>query len=91
MIVLSLNTRGFRSPSTRIPLVILVELHKHDVIFLEEILGEGKKVIGTLEKNMDEWKFLYVEATGNLGGLIIWWKKSIPILNPSFQVSRLNS
>jgi len=91
MIVLSLNTRGFRNPSTRIPLVRLVELHKLDVIFLEEIMGEGKKVIGTLEKIMKEWNFLYVESIGNLGGLIIWWKKSIPILNPSFQVSGLNS
>jgi hypothetical protein len=69
-----------------------VEVHKSDVILVQETMGEGDKVIGDLGKLLKHWDLKALDAVGNSRGLLTSWKKSIPLIFMFLiQVSRQNS
>jgi hypothetical protein len=74
-----LNKRGLNIPSKRLVQEILVKVHKHDVIMVQETMGEGKKVVESLCKLFKEWDFLALDSLGNLGRILTGWKKKIPL------------
>eukprot|EP01018_Ginkgo_biloba_P004985 Gb_28741 [translate_table: standard] len=40
----------------------LVDVHKPDVLFLQEMLGEGLSLVRDLKKNLKEWDFIALDA-----------------------------
>jgi len=69
MIVLSFNCRGFSSTSKKLELKIMFLNHCHDVIKLQETLGDGDDVKLALNKMLPGWKFMTVDAKGRSRGL----------------------
>jgi len=47
-----------------------VENQCRDIILLQELMGEGAKIVDDLVKMLKGWKFFVVDGRGQLGGLI---------------------
>ena len=43
-------------------------------MFLQESMGKGDIIIVGLESMLKGWSFVFVDAFGKLGGLLIRWK-----------------
>jgi hypothetical protein len=65
MISLSLNVRGLGSPSKRISSVRLVEIHRPDVLMIEETMGESHKLVKELGKFFKDYDFRSLYVVGN--------------------------
>jgi hypothetical protein len=68
IIIIYINRRGLSSPSKIISLARLVELHKTNVILVQEIMGEGKKVVKSLCKIFRVWDFFGFRCSRKLNG-----------------------
>jgi hypothetical protein len=63
-----------------------MELHRLDVLFLQETMGKGVSLISELMKSLRNWEFLVVDADGQSGGIITGWNHNITLTN-SFTIS----
>jgi exonuclease III len=75
MLFLSFNCRGLASPSKKLSLKRIVEIHKPDVLFFQELICEGGQIVGKLETLLGGWEFRFVDAQGRFGDLILGWHK----------------
>jgi hypothetical protein len=71
MIILFLNVRGLVIPSRRLALARLVKVNKHDVILLQESMGEGKQLMEYLGKLLKGWECLALYANGSSRDLLM--------------------
>ena len=69
MIILSYNCRGLASLLKKLALKELIKLHNPDVLFLQEILGQGEEVIDTLTRMFPGWVFHSLDAQGRSRGI----------------------
>eukprot|EP01018_Ginkgo_biloba_P002192 Gb_33330 [translate_table: standard] len=69
------SNRGLGSTSRKQTLGRLVDVHKPDVLFLQETLGEGLGLVRELKKFLKEWDFIALDAVGHSGGLILSWRR----------------
>jgi exonuclease III len=67
MIILSINIRGLGNPSKKNALGRQVDLHKLDIVLIQETMGEGKKLIRERSNLMKDWEFLAVDALERFG------------------------
>jgi len=56
-------------------LKILIEVLNPSIIFLQEIMIDGEKVINELSRILKGWDFFFIDALGRSRGNIIGWKK----------------
>lgn len=69
---------GLTSLSKRLALKRLVSFSLVDIIFLQETLGDGNKVVGVLESLFPCWSFVASNDRGHFGVLAIGFnQKSI--------------
>ena len=52
----------------------LVEDQLIDVLFLQEIMGDGKSLAGEMESLLFGWDFISLDAKGRSGGLLLGWR-----------------
>jgi hypothetical protein len=57
MILLTLNCRGLANSSKKLALKRLIEVHNPSIIFLQEIMTDGEKVINDLTRILKGWDF----------------------------------
>jgi hypothetical protein len=66
---------GLYNPSNIFSLCWLVDLHKLDMILLQETMGVRDKITWDLLKFMKDWDFLCINFVGSSKVLIIGWRK----------------
>ena len=74
MIVTTLNCRGLASLPKKLAVRRLVEDHNIDVLFLQEIMGNGLCLATEMESMLVGWIFISLDAKGKSGGLLIGWR-----------------
>ena len=74
MIVTTLNCRGLASLPKKLVVRRLVEDQFIDVLFLQEIMGDGFSLAGELELMLFGWVFISLDAKGKSGGLLLGWR-----------------
>ena len=77
MIVRTLNCRGLASLAKKLAIHRLVEDQNIDVLFLQEIMGNGICLATEMESMLVGWIFISLDAKGNSGGLLIGWRKRL--------------
>jgi hypothetical protein len=55
----------------------LVQLHKPDVLFLQETMSTGDKVESLLRPWLRDWSFFSSSVEGMSGGLLIAWNSRV--------------
>ena len=45
-----------------------------DVLFLQEIMGDGLSLAGEMESLLSGWVFISLDAKGKSGGLLLGWR-----------------
>ena len=68
MIVTTLNCRGLASLPKKLAVHRLVEDQFIDVLFLQEIMGDGLSLAGQMESLLSGWVFISLDAKGKSGG-----------------------
>jgi len=81
MTCLSFNVCGVRGASKLVALKLLFKSCNPDVIFLQETMCEGSKVIKTLSIWLKDWSFFYLDLDGHSGGLVTTWSPKLKILS----------
>jgi hypothetical protein len=56
------------SPSKKLELKRIVEIHKLDVLVLQELMYEGGQNMGELETLSGGWEFFFDDAQGRVWG-----------------------
>ena len=74
MIVTTLNCRGLASLPKNIAIRRLVKDQFINVLFLQEIMGDGFSLAGELELFLSDWVFISLDAKGKSGGLLLGWR-----------------
>ena len=74
MIIITFNCRGLASIPKKLPICRLIVDQSIDVLFLHEMMGNGVLFSGELENMLNGWSFVFVDAKGRLGGLLLGWK-----------------
>ena len=74
MIVTTLNCRGLDSLPNKLAVRRMVEDQLVDVLFLQEIMGDGFSIARDLESLLSGWIFVSLDATGKFGGLLLGWR-----------------
>ena len=74
MIFLSYNCRGLASQPKKLVLRELVKAYNPDVILMQETLGQGGEVKGSLSKIFPGWIFHALDANGRSGGVASRYK-----------------
>jgi len=69
----SFNCRGLVGPLKRPMLKRVIKSEHHDVLMLQETLGEGEEVKTRLKCLLPGWKFETLYAMGRSGGLALGW------------------
>ena len=77
MIVTTLKCRGLASSPKKIIVRRLVEDQNIDVLFLQEIMGNGLCLAAEMESMFVGWIFISLDAKGKSGGLLIGWRKRL--------------
>jgi hypothetical protein len=62
MIFLSLNYRGIANPSKKLALKRLIDSQNPSIIYLQELMIEGDKIIQDLSKLLKGLDFKFVDA-----------------------------
>ena len=82
MLIFSMNYKGLGKPSKKLALKMMVALHHHAIILLQENLSIGNSIITTLGQLLLGWAFSYTNAIGRSGGVITGWStKDILVTN----------
>ena len=74
MIVTTLNCWGLASLPKKLVVRRLVEDQFIDVLFLQEIMGDGLSLAGELELLLSGWVFISLDAKGKSRGLLLGWR-----------------
>ena len=74
MIVMTLNYQGLASLPKKLVVRRMVEDQLIDVLFLQEIMGDGLSLACELELLLSDWVFISLDAKGNSGGLLLGWR-----------------
>ena len=74
MIVLSLNCRRLASLPKKHYVRRMVEEQAPNILFLQESMGKGDIIVVELETMLKVWSFVYADAFGKSGGLLMGWK-----------------
>lgn len=90
MIVLSFNTRGVGGARKQLALKRLVMSHKPNVLLIQETECEGSKARAIMEPWLKKWPFYYVDAVGQLGGLITRWSLTYKALSTTSSNSAIS-
>ena len=77
MIMTTLKCRGLASLPKKLDVHRLVEDQNIDVLFLQEIMGNGLCLATEMELILPGWIFISLDAKGKSGGLLIGWRKRI--------------
>ena len=77
MIVTTLNCQGLASLPKKLAVRRLVEDQNIDVLFLQEIMGNGLCLAAEMESMLVGWIFISLDAKGKSGGLLIGWRKRL--------------
>jgi len=77
MIILSLNLRGFGSPTKLASLKILFTKIKPNVVFLQETLVSSEKEKSLFLKCLPHWAVAAVDSIGRFGGLLTGWNLDV--------------
>ena len=77
MIVTTLNCRVLASLPKKLAVRRLVEDQNIDVLFLQEIMGNGLCLATEMELMLPRWIFISLDAKGKSGGLLIGWRKRL--------------
>ena len=71
MIDMTLNCRGLASFPQKLAVHRLIDEHFIDVLFLQETMCGGELLVSEMELMNHGWKFLFVDAKGKSGGLLL--------------------
>ena len=71
MIVMTLNCRGLASTPKKLAICRLIEEQFLDVIFVQETMCDGSLLVTVVESMLKDWNFVYVDAKGRSGGLLL--------------------
>ena len=74
MIVTTFNCQGLASLPKKIDVRRLVEDQFIDVLFLQEIMGDGQILAGELELMLSQWVFISLHAKGKSRGFLLGWR-----------------
>ena len=69
MKILCFNCRGLTIPSKKLSLKRLVDVLVHDVLLLQETMGNSDVVVGFLKYLLPYWDFHVIDVNGRSQGL----------------------
>ena len=71
MIILSYNYMGLASQPKKLVVTELMKSYDPNVLMLEENLGLGDEVIGSLSRMLQKWGFQALDSHGRFRGLVL--------------------
>ena len=74
MILMTLNYRGLASLPEKLAVKRLIDEQSLDAIFLQETMFDGCILVKEMELLLKDWHFVFVDATGIYGGLLLGWR-----------------
>ena len=74
MILMTLNCRGLASLPKKLAVKRLIDEQSLDVIFLQETMFDGSVLVKEMESLLRYWHFIFVDAKGRSGGLLLGWR-----------------
>jgi hypothetical protein len=87
---MSFNIRGLEKPSNKSSSCRLLDLHKPNVIMVQEAMGEGKKFTKEFSKSWKEWELLGLYSMSWLECSLSKWRlKSLKLTHYMMLISRI--
>ena len=74
MVVMTLNCKGLASTPKKLAIRRLIEDQFLKVIFVQETMCDGSFLVTALESMLKEWNFVFIDAKGRSGGLLLGWR-----------------